>query len=221
MTPAALAPEDVLGAATALLEAAMDGEPGALAVTFTDTTLVLGSAQPEESVDRAACAADGVRVLRRGSGGGAVLCDPALLEVDVALPAGHPLLVDDVSESYRFLGEAWRDALAELGVDGRLVAVDEARAATDERRAAARVACYAGLSPYEVVDRDGAKLVGFCQRRRRGAALYQCGLACGRDPGDVARYVRVDRAALGPTCVVQLDPAAAWAALEPLLLGRL
>lgn len=221
MTPAALAPEDVLGAATALLEAAMDGEPGALAVTFTDTTLVLGSAQPEESVDRAACAADGVRVLRRGSGGGAVLCDPALLEVDVALPAGHPLLVDDVSESYRFLGEAWRDALAELGVDGRLVAVDEARAATDVRRAAARVACYAGLSPYEVVDRDGAKLVGFCQRRRRGAALYQCGLACGRDPGDVARYVRVDRAALGPTCVVQLDPAAAWAALEPLLLGRL
>jgi len=172
MTPAALAPEDVLGAATALLEAAMDGEPGALAVTFTDTTLVLGSAQPEESVDRAACAADGVRVLRRGSGGGAVLCDPALLEVDVALPAGHPLLVDDVSESYRFLGEAWRDALAELGVDGRMVAVDEARAATDERRAAARVACYAGLSPYEVVDRDGAKLVGFCQRRRRGAALY-------------------------------------------------
>jgi lipoate-protein ligase A len=221
MTPAALAPEDVLGAATALLEAAMDGEPGALAVTFADTTLVLGSAQPEESVDRAACAADGVRVLRRGSGGGAVLCDPALLEVDVALPAGHPLLVDDVSESYRFLGEAWRDALAELGVDGRLVAVDEARAATDVRRAAARVACYAGLSPYEVVDRDGAKLVGFCQRRRRGAALYQCGLACGRDPGDVARYVRVDRAALGPTCVVQLDPAAAWAALEPLLLGRL
>ena len=221
MTPAALAPEVVLGAATALLEAAMDGEPGALAVTFADTTLVLGSAQPEESVDRAACAADGVRVLRRGSGGGAVLCDPALLEVDVALPAGHPLLVDDVSESYRFLGEAWRDALAELGVDGRLVAVDEARAATDVRRAAARVACYAGLSPYEVVDRDGAKLVGFCQRRRRGAALYQCGLACGRDPGDVARYVRVDRAALGPTCVVQLDPAAAWAALEPLLLGRL
>jgi lipoate-protein ligase A len=221
MTPAALAPEDVLGAATALLEAAMDGEPGALAVTFADTTLVLGSAQPEESVDRAACTADGVRVLRRGSGGGAVLCDPALLEVDVALPAGHPLLVDDVSESYRFLGEAWRDALAELGVDGRMVAVDEARAATDERRAAARVACYAALSPYEVVDRDGAKLVGFCQRRRRGAALYQCGLACGRDPGDVARYVRVDRAALGPTCVVQLDPAAAWAALEPLLLGRL
>jgi lipoate-protein ligase A len=199
----------------------MDGEPGALAVTFAETALVLGSAQPEDTVDLAACAGDGVRVLRRGSGGGAVLCDPGLLEVDVALPAGHPLLVDDVSESYRFLGEAWRDALAELGVDGRLVAVDEARTATEARRAASRVACYAGLSPYEVVDGDGAKLVGFCQRRRRGAALYQCGLACGRDPGDVARYVQVDRAALGPTCVVPLDPAAAWAALEPLLLRRL
>jgi lipoate-protein ligase A len=221
MTPAALAPEDVLGAAAALLEAAMQGEAGARAVTFADTTLVLGSAQPDETVDRDACAADGVRVLRRGSGGGAVLCDPGLLEVDVALPAGHPLLVDDVSESYRVLGEAWREALASLGVDGRLVTVAEARGAPDGRRVAARLACYAGLSPYEVVDPAGAKLVGVCQRRRRGAALFQCGLACGRDPGDIARYVRVDRAALGPTCVVELDPAAAWAALAPLLLGRL
>jgi lipoate-protein ligase A len=221
MTVPALAPEAVLEAAAALLERAMNGAAGALAVTFAEPTLVLGSAQPEETIDRAACAADGLRVLRRGSGGGAVLCDPGLLEVDVALPPGHPLLVDDVSESYRFLGAAWREALATLGIEGRLVAVAEARATTDARRAAARVACYAGLSPYEVVDAAGAKLVGFCQRRRRGAALFQCGLACGRDPGDVARYVHVERPDLGPTRVVTAEPAGAWSALEPLLRGRL
>jgi lipoate-protein ligase A len=221
MTVRALAPAAVLDAASALLQRALEGAAGTLAVTFAEPALVLGSAQSEETVDGAACAADGLRVLRRGSGGGAVLCDPGLLEVDVALPAGHALLVDDVSESYRFLGTAWLEALASLGIEGRLVAVAEARATTEARRAAARLACYAGLSPYEVVDGNGAKLVGFCQRRRRGAALYQCGLACGRDPGDVARYVRVDRAALGPTRAVSLEPTAAWAALEPLLLDRL
>jgi lipoate-protein ligase A len=208
MSLAALAPEDVLAAAT-------------LAVTFAETTLVIGSAQPDDTIDRAACEAEGVRVLRRGSGGGAVLCDPGLLEVDVALPAGHPLLEHDVSESYRFLGELWLEALHGLDVDGRLVPVAEARALPDERRAAARVACYAGLSPYEVVDAAGAKLVGMCQRRRRGAALFQCSLACGADPGDISRYVAVEAAAIGPTRAVALAPDTAWAALEPLLGSRL
>jgi lipoate-protein ligase A len=221
MTLAALAPEKVLAAASALLERAMDGAAGTLAVTFAETTLVVGSAQPDDTVDCAACEADGVRVLRRGSGGGAVLCDPGLLEVDVALPAGHPLLDHDVSESYRFLGELWLEALHGLGVDGRLVTVAEARELPDDRRAAARVACYAGLSPYEVVDAAGAKLVGMCQRRRRGAALLQCSLACGADPGDVCRYVAVEAAAIGPTRAVALAPEAAWDTLEPLLGSRL
>ena len=148
MSLAALAPEDVLAAASALLERAMDGAAGTLAVTFAATTLVVGSAQPDATVDRAACKADGVRVLRRGSGGGAVLCDPRLLEVDVALPAGHPLLDDDVSESYRFLGELWLEALRELGVEGRLVTVAEVRELPDERRAAAaEPPCASAASP--------------------------------------------------------------------------
>jgi lipoate-protein ligase A len=122
-----------------------------------------------------------------------------------------------VTESYRFLGQAWIDALAAIDVEGRLVTVAEARALPDTRRAAARVACYAGLSPYEVVDPAGRKLVGLCQRRRRGAALFQCSLACGRDPADVVRYVRVDAAQLTATRAVDRSPGAVWAALEPLL----
>lgn len=217
MTPAALAPAAVLEAAGALLQDAMEGRAGTLAVTFARTALVLGSAQPDATVDHDACARDGVEVLRRGSGGGAVLCDPGLLEVDVALSAGHPLLETDVTESYRFLGEAWVAALATLGIRGRLVTVDEARGASDAHRAVARVACYAGLSPYEVVDDEGGKLVGICQRRRRGAALLQCGLACGLPPGEVARYVRVDGRQLPPAPVVPCTPGEAWAALAPLL----
>ncbi len=217
MSPASLPPGPLVAAAGALLEGAIAGDPGTFAATFAQTTLVVGSAQTESSIDRAACAADGIPVIRRGSGGGAVLCDPGLLEVDVALPAGHALLDADVTESYRFLGQAWIDALAAIGIEGRLVTVAEARALPDDRRAAARVACYAGLSPYEVVDPGGRKLVGLCQRRRRGAALFQCSLACGRDPADIVRYVDVDPAQLTATRAVDRSPAAVWAALEPLL----
>ena len=217
MSPASLPPSALVAAAGTLLERAIAGEVGTFAATFAQTTLVIGSAQTEASINRAACDADGIPVIRRGSGGGAVLCDPGLLEVDVALPAGHALLGDDVTESYRFLGRAWVEALAAVGVAGRLVTVEEARALSDDRRAAARAACYAGLSPYEVVDPDGRKLVGLCQRRRRGAALFQCSLACGRDPAEVVRYVHVDAAQLSATRAVDLAPDAVWAALEPLL----
>ncbi len=217
MSPASLPSSVLVAAAGALLERAMAGEAGTLAATFAQTTLVVGSAQTEDSIDRPACEADGIAVIRRGSGGGAVLCDPGLLEVDVALPAGHALLDADVTESYRFLGQAWIDALDAIAIQGRLVTVAEARALPDARRAAARVACYAGLSPYEVVDPAGRKLVGLCQRRRRGAALFQCSLACGRDPADVVRYVHVDAAQLAATRAVDRSPGAVWAALEPLL----
>ncbi len=217
MSPASLAPSTLVAAAGTLLDRAMAGDVGTLAATFAQTTLVVGSAQTEASIKRRACETDGIPVIRRGSGGGAVLCDPGLLEVDVALPAGHALLDDDVTESYRFLGQAWVDALAAIDIEGRLVTVDEARALSDDRRAAARVACYAGLSPYEVVDSGGRKLVGLCQRRRRGAALFQCSLACGRDPADVVRYVRVDAGQLTATRAVDRTPAAVWAALGPLL----
>jgi lipoate-protein ligase A len=79
------------------------------------------------------------------------------------------------------------------------------------------MACYAGLSPYEVVDPEGSKLVGLCQRRRRGAALFQCSLACGLAPTAITRYVRVDPSQVAAARAVDRSPDAVWTALEPLL----
>ncbi len=217
MSVARLEPAAVLAAALDLLDRAVEGVPGVVAMTFATPTLVIGSAQSLDTVDATACTAAGVGILRRGSGGGAVLCDPGLLEVDVALPRGHPLLLDDVTASYRFLGEAWLAALDGVGVAGRLVTVDEARSLAPERLAAARVACYAGLSPYEVVDAQGLKLVGLCQRRRRGAALFQCSIACGAAPSAAAAFVHVGPEYLATTAAVTSSPHAIWRSLEPLL----
>lgn len=166
-----------------LLEAAQDGSAGLAACVVEPAALVLGSAQPE------ADARPGIPVARRGTGGGAVLCDAGTLLVDLAVPAGHPLAPEDVTDAYRPVGEAIRDALQGLGVGCRTVDVAEARAMSDARRAAARRACWAGISPYEVVLDDGRKLVGLAQRRRRGAVLHQIAVPVTTPPARVAEHL--------------------------------
>jgi lipoate-protein ligase A len=203
-----------------LLERAIEGVAGIYAVVFRPAALVIGSAQRDLQ-------SYGIEVVRRGSGGGAVLCTRDLLEVDVALPPGHPLLLHDVSESYRFFGEAWAEALTALGTDCRVVSVDEARALTPERQAAAREACYAGLSPYEVVTADGRKLVGLSQRRRGRAALFQSSVYCSTSPAAVAAYLpsfvaaHLTRTASLQGLGIATDPDAVWETVEPRLRSRL
>lgn len=166
----------------------------------TVPTLVLGSAQRDEVVDRAACDAAGVAVARRRSGGGAVLVEPGrVLWVDVLLPNGDPLWVDDdVARAFLWLGEVWRDALAALGVTSR---VHEGGLCTT---AWSRLVCFGGVGTGEVVDEDGRKLVGLSQRRGRAGARFQCMAMAGWDPAAI-----VDLLSLGPD-----ERAAATSALS-------
>lgn len=137
--------------------------------------LVIGSGQRLDEIDRDAVRAAGVTVHRRASGGTAVLFAPGFLMQDIALPFGHPLHTTDVTASYAWLGDVWRDALADLGISGSPVDIAAARADTAALDPLTRRACFGGQSPYEVLV-DGRKLVGFAQVRRRQGALLQVGL---------------------------------------------
>ena len=64
--------------------------------------------------------------------------------LDVVLPRGHPLVIDDVGRSYRWLAEALLAALAARGAELRAVTPREAAALPAADRAAARLACFAG-----------------------------------------------------------------------------
>lgn len=135
----------------------------------TGPSLVLGSAQRVEVVDQAACAAAGIAVVRRRSGGGAVLVEPgALLWVDVVLPADDPLWERDVGRAFLWLGDVWSAALADLG---RPTAV---HCGALRRSPWSDLVCFAGLGPGELIDDTGAKVLGISQRRTRGAARFQC-----------------------------------------------
>jgi lipoate-protein ligase A len=137
--------------------------------------LLLGSAQRLHEVDVAASAAQGIPTHRRRSGGGAVLSDAALLLLDLALPREHPLYTDDVTESYRWIGEVWAAALRDLGLDARPISVAAARADTAALDPLVRRVCFGGRSPYETLV-DHRKVVGLAQIRRRAGALYQAGV---------------------------------------------
>ena len=130
--------------------------------------LVLGSTQPDKVVDRERAAAAGVEVVRRRSGGGAVLLVPGeVIWVDVLVPAGDPLWQADVGKAFGWLGEVWREALARCGVEAEL---HEGALVTTRW---SRLVCFAGLGPGEVTV-GGRKMVGISQRRTRAGALFQC-----------------------------------------------
>jgi lipoate---protein ligase len=128
-----------------------------------------------------------VAVVRRRSGGGAVLVEPGRVAwVDVAIPRDDPLWDDDVGVAFHWLGDAWAAAVAALGVEGA-----EVHRGGLVRTPLSDLVCFAGLGPGEVTV-DGAKLVGMAQRRTRAGALFQCAVPLAWDAERLARILGLD-----------------------------
>lgn len=133
-------------------------------------SLVLGSTQPAATADAEACRTSGVDIARRRSGGGAVLLVPGeVVWIDLIVPAGDPLVLDDIGQSMWWVGDVWVGALAACGFPGAVVHRGRPVAATWSR-----LVCFAGLGAGEVT-LHGRKVVGVSQRRTRSAARFQCG----------------------------------------------
>jgi lipoate-protein ligase A len=179
----------------------------------TVPALVLGSTQGADDLD-----AGDLAVVRRRSGGGAVLVGPDdPLWVDVDLPAGDPRWDDDVGRSFLWLGEAWAGALADLGV-----ATAVHRGAFEPGRWG-RTICFAGRGPGEVF-LDGAKVVGLAQRRTRAGARFQCAVPLAWEPETLVSALVApaerDRARADLVGVAR-SPGVAPGPLVDALLGRL
>ena len=186
-------------------------------------TLVLGSTQREDVVDRAAVDAGGVDVVRRRSGGAAVLLVPGQTTwIDLVIPRGDPLWDDDVGRAAHWVGETWRAALGALGVSGAMVHLGGL-----ERRPWSDLVCFAGLGPGEVTV-GAAKVVGIAQRRTRAGARFQCALLHRWAPADLAGLLAMDAdrratlaADLGAAALgLDVDPADAVDALQRSLATR-
>jgi lipoate-protein ligase A len=114
-------------------------------------------------VDEAACCADGVPILRRCSGGGAVVLGPGCVNFMVALPfVSHPQLYD-VADSFSIILSS---VAAGLGIAGLAIG---------------------GGTDLVMNDR---KISGNAQRRGRHALLHHGTLLYDFDPALAMRYLR-------------------------------
>lgn len=182
--------------------------------------LVLGSSQKPEQVDLRAAAASGVEVVRRRSGGGAVWVPTSgCLWVDVVVPRHDPRWDDDVRASTWWLGEAWAEALREVGLDAELYR--DGLEKTDW----GRLVCFGALGPGEVLV-DGRKAVGISQRRTREGARFQCIVYAAWEPDAVLDLLELpeadrDRASRELATVATGIGDQALRDLEPVILRRL
>jgi lipoate-protein ligase A len=182
--PLTIAPQqDHIDLSEQLLKAASPEEPATIYWSQAESAgLVLGFAQ-KSSILNPALAAEQFPIYHRRAGGTAVLVGSDLLSLDAVLPAGHPLILPDIVESYRWLGMLWVETLRHLGVETRVVLPQEAHAQRDalkqeesrERESILTRACFGSLSPYEVVA-GRRKVVGLDMIRRRSGSLLQAGL---------------------------------------------
>lgn len=133
---------------------------------WSSPTLTIGYAQDRErDVDRAACRERGIAVLRRVTGGRAVLHD-AELTYSVSAPAGQPGFGSGLEQAYRRIAAGLLDGLRRLGLEAALAH----RGTCQPSRPSRHPGCFAATSRNEI-EFDGRKLVGSAQRREGGAFL--------------------------------------------------
>ena len=167
-------------------------------------TVSLGYGQPlAGDVDLAACAALGVGLVRRPTGGSAIYHDGPARELtySVVATAADLGVGADLLETYHWIGEGLLAGLRALGAPVEMVPLQPSDPA------AMPAFCFARTGSFEL-EVDGRKLVGSAQRRQGAAFLQHGAIMLGAEPGRLRRVFPGGR-----------DPLADMTTLET-VLGR-
>jgi len=170
----------------ALLRSAQRGAPPTLRFYSWDGAwLSLGRSQPLAAARRALCREAGVGIVRRATGGRAVL-HGADLTYAVAAPAA--LLPAGLHATYALLGEALRQGLAALGIAA------ERSGAGAPGPQAGEFDCFQSPAADELCV-GGLKLAGSAQRRSGQGILQHGSLRLAPDPAQARAAAGLERSA--------------------------
>jgi lipoate-protein ligase A len=167
----------------AIMEAVATGEapPTLRFYQWAPPCLSLGKRQPLDGVDLATCRADGVDVVRRATGGWAILHTDELT-YSVALRPDDPRVSGAILDTYRTLSRGLIAGLRLLEADAAMNPVTSGRAQNTS------AACFEVPSAYEITV-GGRKLMGSAQTRPAGKVLQHGSLPLYGDIARVARYL--------------------------------
>lgn len=141
-------------------------------------------------VDLAECRRQGIDVVRRLTGGRAVL-HAAELTYSLVVSEDHPLVPATITASYRFFSQGLLDGLNRLGISAQMSMPKAAYGQTKRRHASA--ACFDAPSHYEVTF-AGRKLVGSAQVRKEGVILQHGSILLSFDSRKVASLLNLPTA---------------------------
>jgi lipoate-protein ligase A len=142
-------------------------------------TISLGHSEPVENVDEAKAMADGLEIVRRPTGGRAVL-HWGDLTYSVVLPARTG---KDLSELYKLISECIIEGARLIGLD-----LDLERGSLGKSDARDKP-CFASVSRHEISYR-GRKVVGSAQRIGEGAMLQHGSIPVDRTYLKIVDYMR-------------------------------
>jgi lipoate-protein ligase A len=140
--------------------------------------LSLGRAQPFMDVNSARLQARGWEVVRRMTGGRAILHTDELT-YSVAAPVDDPIMAGSLLESYNRLAKALLAAVQDLGL---LVEMKEGKA----ENGTPNPVCFEVPSTYEITV-NGKKLIGSAQARRKEGVLQHGSLPLTGDLGRICQ----------------------------------
>ncbi|MFP4323273.1 MAG: biotin/lipoate A/B protein ligase family protein [Anaerolineales bacterium] len=168
---------------TAIMEGVGDGlhPPTLRLYAWQPACLSLGYTQSEDDIDMHRLAARAWDVVRRPTGGRAILHVDELT-YSIALPQAHPLVEGDIVTSYRRLSTALQAGLQYLGITPET--------APYMKNNDDNAVCFVKPSAYEIMV-EGRKLIGSAQVRRQKAVLQHGSLPLSGDLGricDVLQY---------------------------------
>jgi lipoate-protein ligase A len=148
--------------------------------TWATPAVSLGRFQEvASSVNHSACRKHGIDIVRRITGGRAVLHRHELT-YSVISPADNGLFPNDVLGTYKVLASGLLAGFVRLGVPAEMVSPSGDRAEM-VKRGPKEPACFSSPSWYEILV-HGRKIVGSAQRRLAGAFLQHGSILIDHDP---------------------------------------
>ncbi len=155
--------------------------------TWNPLTVSIGRFQKiEEAVNAEACKQRGIDIVRRITGGRAVLHNQELTYSIIAR-SGNPLFPSSVLGTYKVIATGLLQGLKNLGIPAEMVARSN-RHATLVKKDAKDPACFSSPSWYEILVR-GKKIIGSAQRRLAGAFLQHGSILLDYDPALEAEVI--------------------------------